>query len=89
MRTAAGERQPVGAVGEDARWNMIVEAIRLVVGDDDRTVFPDLRIRRDRVDHAGCHRLAELPVRVAWVVVVARLRCINRGDLSAALYWDL
>ena len=77
-----GKRQTVRAVGEDARRDVVVKAVRLIVGDDDRALFPDLRVRRDRVDHAGRHGLADLPVGVARVVVVARLRRVNRGDFS-------
>ena len=78
---AAGERQSVGAIGQDAWRDVVVEAIRLVVGDDDCALLPELRIRRDRVDRAGRHRLADLAVAVAWVVVVARLGLVNGGNL--------
>ncbi len=60
---------------------MVVEAIRLVIGDDDCALIPELRIRRDRVDRAGRHRLADLAVGIAWVVVVARFGLVNGGNL--------
>jgi hypothetical protein len=60
---------------------MVVEAVGLVVGDDDGALAPDVRTAGDGVDHPGCHGLADLPVGVAGVVIVTGLGIVDRRHL--------
>ena len=79
---AAGQRQPVRPEGQDPGRHVVIEPVRLVVGDDDGALVPHLRPGRDGVDDAGHHRFAELTVAVAGVVVVAGLGLADRGTVG-------
>ena len=81
---AARQRQAVRPVGQNARRHVIVEPVRLVIGDDDRALAPDLRARGDGVDDAGVHRLGDLVVGIAGMIVVAGLGGVDRGDFRHA-----
>jgi hypothetical protein len=64
------EREAGGVVGADAGADVVVEAVGLVVGDEDDGVRP-VGAAGDGVDFAGEEGLGELRVGVAGVVVVA------------------
>ena len=57
---------------------MVVEAIRLVVGDDDGALRP-VRAVGDVVDRPGRERLGDLLIRVSGVIVVPDERVLDRG----------
>src|SRR5579875_1519920 len=66
--------QAIWAIGQDTRRNMIIETVRLIVSNDDHASLPNLGILGNGVDDAGGHRLADLPVTVARMVVVSSFR---------------
>ncbi len=77
---AARERQSVRTIRQNAWRHVVVEAVGLVIGDDDRALRPERRVAGDRIDHARRHGLRDLPVRIARMVVVTGLRRLDRGD---------
>ena len=81
---AARQRQAVGTIGQNARRHVIVEAVGFVIGDDDRALAPERRIRGDGVDDARGHRLGDLMVAIARMIVVAGLGGVDRRDFRPA-----
>ena len=67
---AARQRQRVGPVRQDARWHVIVEAVGLVIGDD------------DRADDARVHRLADRVIGIGGMVIVALLGGLDGRDVD-------
>ena len=59
------------------RLSMIVEAIGLIVGDDDGALRPVWAVG-DRVDRVAQKGFADLRVGVAWMIVVAGIRRLDR-----------
>ncbi len=77
----SGEGQAVRSVGKNPGRNVVIEAVGLVVGDDDRALVPDPGLRGDGVDRAGDHGFAELPVRIRGVIVVSGFCFIDGRNL--------
>ena len=75
---AGGERQAERIQFADFRGLVVVEAIGLIIGDDDHAVLP-VGAAHDGVDLVGEQRLADLGVRIAGMVVVAREGGADRG----------
>ncbi len=62
----------------DVRRLVIIETIRLVVGDNDRAILP-VRAGCDRVDLIGEQGFGDLSVGISWMIVVAREGRLHRG----------
>ena len=76
------ERRFVGPKVNDRRLDMVIIALGIVPGDDDRAL-PPIRTVGDRVDGGGHHGFADLRVGIGRMVVVAQEvlldRCVGIG----------